>query len=146
MVDVKTIQFTVSREVDTGLPLDIKDYARGVEPGLLAGRSDKPVRGRIGSDGGSQYFGLIIHLFPYFLHRTGRGFANSLAGQLIDRRGLDAAIPVATEVIGAHGVYGNQHYRIRRRGGRELGSLQRRAQAFAHGPEEEKIRQLAVTP
>src|SRR6266567_5125664 len=62
MVDVKTIHFTVSREVDTGLPLDIKDNARGVEAGLLAGISDKPVRGRIGSDGGSQYFGLIVHI------------------------------------------------------------------------------------
>jgi len=31
MVDVKTIQFTVSREVDTGLPLDIKDYACGFQ-------------------------------------------------------------------------------------------------------------------
>ena len=72
--------------------------------------------------------------------------ANSLAGQLIDRRSLDAAIPVATEVIGAHGVYGNQHYRIRRRGGGDLGSLQRRAQAFANSPEKEKTHDLAVTP
>src|SRR6266567_710674 len=69
MVDVKTIHFTFSREVDTGLPLDIKDHARGVEAGLLAGISDKPVRGRIGSDGGRQYFGL---------HRTGRGFIRGL--------------------------------------------------------------------
>src|SRR5205814_8749527 len=72
--------------------------------------------------------------------------ANSLAGQLIDCRGLGAAIPVATEVIGARGVYRNQHYRIRRRGGADLDRLQRRAQAFANSPEKEKTHDPAVTP
>src|SRR5439155_16902469 len=72
--------------------------------------------------------------------------ANSLAGQLIHRRGLDAAIPVATELIGAHGVSGNQLYRMRRPGGGDLVSLQRGAQVLANSPEKEKTHDLAVTP
>ena len=54
VVGVKPVEFSIGREVDSGLALGVEDHACSVDDGLLGGEGVEPLRNRIGSYGGGQ--------------------------------------------------------------------------------------------
>ena len=54
MVDIEAVEFAIGWQVDTGLALDVEDYARGIGAGLFTGQRGEPVGDRIGADGSGE--------------------------------------------------------------------------------------------
>ena len=73
VVDVETVELAVGGKVDASLVLDVENYARGVNDGLLGRKGREPVWNRIGTDGGGEDAGFSTG------DRWGRGTRRKLS-------------------------------------------------------------------
>ncbi len=58
MIDIEAVEFAIRGQVDSGLPLNVEDDARGVEARLLAWQGGQPVGNRVTTDSGGEDRGI----------------------------------------------------------------------------------------
>jgi hypothetical protein len=90
MIDIESVQLTVGRQVDTGLPLNVEHDTRGVDERLFTRQRRQPVGYRIRPDGCRQ--------------NSGRGFIGAGSHSVSIARSVQMCVIAASRPEGAHGV------------------------------------------